>query len=97
MITSLRRAARTLQCVAMKDYQRRFLDFAIECEALRFGEFTLKSGRRSPYFFNTGLFNSGARLARLGEFYAQHPELVKTLGSAALTIALAKMANRMRS
>jgi orotate phosphoribosyltransferase len=54
----------------MKDYQRRFLDFAIECEALRFGEFTLKSGRRSPYFFNTGLFNSGARLARLGEFYA---------------------------
>src|SRR5688572_30843299 len=54
----------------MKDYQRRFLDFAIECEALRFGEFTLKSGRRSPYFFNTGLFNSGMRLARLGEFYA---------------------------
>lgn len=54
----------------MKDYQRRFLDFAIECEALRFGEFKLKSGRRSPYFFNTGLFNSGNRLARLGEFYA---------------------------
>jgi orotate phosphoribosyltransferase len=55
----------------MKDYQRRFLEFAIECQALRFGEFTLKSGRRSPYFFNTGLFNTGARLARLGEFYAQ--------------------------
>jgi len=55
----------------VKDYQRDFLDFAIACEALRFGEFTLKSGRVSPYFFNTGLFNTGASLAKLATYYAQ--------------------------
>ncbi|OBS08299.1 orotate phosphoribosyltransferase [Acidihalobacter prosperus] len=51
--------------------QQGFLDFAIERGVLRFGEFTLKSGRISPYFFNAGLFNSGAALARLGRYYAQ--------------------------
>lgn len=55
----------------MKDYQREFLDFALATGVLRFGEFTLKSGRISPYFFNAGLFNTGASLARLGRFYAQ--------------------------
>jgi orotate phosphoribosyltransferase len=55
----------------MKDYQREFLDFALATGVLRFGEFTLKSGRISPYFFNAGLFNTGAALARLGRFYAQ--------------------------
>jgi len=55
----------------MKDYQQEFIEFAIELGVLRFGEFTLKSGRLSPYFFNSGLFNTGASLAKLGRFYAQ--------------------------
>ncbi|MFZ5605305.1 MAG: orotate phosphoribosyltransferase [Pseudomonadota bacterium] len=54
----------------MKRYQRDFIEFAIELNVLRFGEFTLKSGRKSPYFFNAGLFNSGMALAKLGQFYA---------------------------
>ncbi len=54
----------------MRDYQRDFLDFAIGWGVLRFGEFTLKSGRISPYFFNAGLFDSGSALARLGRCYA---------------------------
>ncbi len=54
----------------MKAYQREFIEFALERQVLRFGEFTLKSGRTSPYFFNAGLFNSGRDLARLGRFYA---------------------------
>lgn len=55
----------------MKDYQREFIDFALARGALGFGEFTLKSGRRSPYFFNAGTFNTGAALAQLGRAYAQ--------------------------
>ncbi len=55
----------------MHKHQREFLDLALEREVLRFGEFTLKSGRISPYFFNAGLFNSGAALATLGRAYAQ--------------------------
>lgn len=54
----------------MKPYQRQFIQFALERQVLKFGEFTLKSGRKSPYFFNAGLFNTGKDLALLGQFYA---------------------------
>jgi orotate phosphoribosyltransferase len=55
----------------MHDYQRQFIELAMHNNVLRFGEFTLKSGRVSPYFFNAGLFNSGQALAELGRCYAQ--------------------------
>lgn len=54
----------------MQPYQREFIEFAIDTGVLKFGEFDLKSGRKSPYFFNAGLFNSGVTLAKLGRFYA---------------------------
>ena len=55
----------------MFDYQREFIEFALEQEVIRFGEFTLKSGRKSPYFFNAGLFKTGEAMSKLGKFYAQ--------------------------
>lgn len=55
----------------MKPYQQQFIEFALATGVLRFGSFTLKSGRISPYFFNSGLFNTGAKLAELGRFYAK--------------------------
>ncbi|MCR6653055.1 MAG: orotate phosphoribosyltransferase [Cellvibrionaceae bacterium] len=54
----------------MKEYQKQFIQLALKCRALKFGQFTLKSGRISPYFFNAGQFQSGAALADLGRFYA---------------------------
>ncbi|MBL4866003.1 MAG: orotate phosphoribosyltransferase [Pseudomonadales bacterium] len=54
----------------MKPYQKEFIEFALDQGVLKFGQFTLKSGRISPYFFNAGLFNSGVALSKLGEFYA---------------------------
>jgi orotate phosphoribosyltransferase len=55
----------------MQPHQQAFIDFIIRENILRFGQFTLKSGRQSPYFFNAGLFNTGHALAQLGHFYAQ--------------------------
>jgi len=68
----------------MKDYQRAFINFLIETGALRFGEFTLKSGRTSPHFFNSAQFNSGSSLATLAGFYAQH--LIASLGRDCRTV-----------
>lgn len=56
----------------MKAYQREFIEFALNKQVLKFGEFTLKSGRISPYFFNAGLFNTGLDLAKLGRFMLLH-------------------------
>ncbi len=52
-------------------YKEEFIKFMVDCKVLTFGEFTLKSGRKAPYFINTGNYKTGAQLARLGEFYAQ--------------------------
>jgi orotate phosphoribosyltransferase len=56
----------------LSDYQREFIDFLIHSEVLNFGSFTTKSGRETPYFINTGNFNSGPRIAAAGRYYANH-------------------------
>ncbi len=69
----MRRVAKTSRAtdtMRMSDHRTRFLELALRADALRFGEFTLKSGRLSPYFFNAGLFNTGATLAELAGCYA---------------------------
>ncbi len=55
----------------MDAYKRDFIDFMVECDVLKFGDFTLKSGRKSPFFMNAGAYVTGSQLKRLGEFYAQ--------------------------
>jgi len=55
----------------MSDFRKEFIAFCIDCSVLRFGQFKTKAGRMSPYFFNAGLFNDGAMLGRLGQFYAK--------------------------
>ena len=55
----------------MADFRQQFLEFALARDVLRFGEFTTKAGRKTPYFFNAGLFNDGESLRRLGQFYAE--------------------------
>jgi orotate phosphoribosyltransferase len=59
-----------MKVLFMAPYQHEFIRFALQHGVLRFGEFVLKSGRKSPYFFNSGLFNSGGSLAQLARFYA---------------------------
>ena len=58
--------------VQLGGYQREFIDFLVEAEVLSFGDFVTKSGRRTPYFVNTGKFHNGSRISRLGQFYASH-------------------------
>jgi len=55
----------------MSDFRKEFIAFCIDCGVLRFGQFKTKAGRMSPYFFDAGLFNDGAALGRLGQFYAK--------------------------
>lgn len=52
-------------------YKREFIEFMVECDVLKFGDFTLKSGRKSPFFMNAGAYVSGSQLSRLGEYYAR--------------------------
>lgn len=78
----------------LKPYQTEFIEFALQVGVLKFGEFTLKSGRVSPYFFNAGLFNTGAALAKLGGYYAaaiadQAPEFDLLFGPAYKGIPIA--------
>lgn len=55
----------------MEQYKKEFIDFMVECQVLKFGDFTLKSGRKSPFFMNAGAYVTGSQLARLGEYYAR--------------------------
>ena len=55
----------------MEQYKKEFIDFMLECQVLKFGSFTLKSGRQSPFFMNAGAYITGSQLARLGKYYAK--------------------------
>lgn len=66
-----RETAQSAQALGEADLAQAFVQFAVDCGVLRFGEFKTKAGRMSPYFFNAGLFDDGAKLGRLAQFYAQ--------------------------
>ena len=55
----------------MESYKKEFIEFMVESDVLKFGEFTLKSGRKSPFFMNAGAYVTGSQLKRLGEYYAR--------------------------
>ena len=65
----------------MEQYKQEFIDFMVESDVLKFGDFTLKSGRKSPFFMNAGAYVTGTQLARLGEYYAKaiHEHMVMIL------------------
>src|SRR6266542_1370089 len=65
--------------MSLKQYQREFIEFSISQNILSFGSYTLKSGRQSPYFFNTGKFNTGESLSKVGKFYAETIESLHEL------------------
>ena len=60
-----------VESLTMEDYKKEFIDFMVECNVLKFGSFTLKSGRKSPFFMNAGAYVTGKQLKRLGEYYAK--------------------------
>ena len=55
----------------MEQYKKDFIEFMIDCQVLKFGDFVTKSGRKTPFFVNTGFYRTGAQLCKLGEYYAQ--------------------------
>lgn len=55
----------------MEAYKRRFIEFMVDCQVLKFGDFVTKSGRKTPFFVNTGFYRTGAQLRRLGQYYAE--------------------------
>ena len=57
----------------MEQYKQEFIDFMVDCHVLKFGDFTLKSGRKSPFFMNAGAYVTGTQLMKLGEYYAKDP------------------------
>ena len=59
------------EMLTMEQYKREFIEFMIDCEVLKFGDFVTKSGRNTPFFVNTGFYRTGAQLRKLGEYYAK--------------------------
>ncbi len=66
----MRERGSTRKGIRMEQYKKEFIDFMVESDVLKFGDFTLKSGRKSPFFMNAGAYETGGELARLGEYYA---------------------------
>lgn len=55
----------------MEQYKKEFIEFMIDCQVLKFGDFVTKSGRKTPFFVNTGYYRTGSQLKKLGEYYAK--------------------------